>query len=109
MVAKPALAWPFLHSYFNDVLLIACALPPVLWVHRKLGLRVHDRPPTRGEIGLHVLVWSVVCELVGPRFKWGIGDGRDIIAYVAGAVVADAIWRGRYRSEESVRGRGGYA
>jgi hypothetical protein len=36
-------AWPFLHSHFDDLLLMPVALPVMLWVQRLLGLRKHDR------------------------------------------------------------------
>ena len=36
---KPRLPSPFLHGHFNDLLLIPAALPVVLWVQRRLGLR----------------------------------------------------------------------
>ena len=29
---KPVIAWPFLQGHFNDLWLIPCALPPVLWL-----------------------------------------------------------------------------
>ena len=30
---------PFLQNWFNDVLCIPLFLPPLLWLHRRLGLR----------------------------------------------------------------------
>src|SRR5438552_1032972 len=35
----------FLHGYFNDTLLIPCALPLMLWLQRQTGLRRDDAMP----------------------------------------------------------------
>src|SRR5689334_818224 len=63
---KPRVASPFLHGHFNDLLLIPAALPVVLWLQRISGLREHDGTPTWPEMLLHLFVWSLVCEWVGP-------------------------------------------
>src|SRR5439155_1017652 len=34
---KPRLHSLFLHGYFNALFLIPCALPPILWLHRRFG------------------------------------------------------------------------
>src|SRR5882757_6811272 len=59
--------WLF-HSYFNDFWLIPCALPPILRLHRKLHLRMHDDAPHLSEIALHLVFWSVLFEWIGPKF-----------------------------------------
>jgi len=93
-VLEPRLASSFLHSYFNDILLVPAALPIVLWVQRQLGLRAHDGAPTAGEIFLHLAVWSVVCELIGPHlFARPVGDPLDVVAYAAGALLGWCWWR----------------
>ncbi len=90
------------HSWFNDVLLIPCALPPVLWLHRLTGLRDHDRPPTARELFAHWLGWSILFEFVCPRFMpHTTGDPWDVVAYAAGAVVAYFWWRRNPRSEQA--------
>lgn len=95
-VLKPAFDWTFLHWHFNDVLLIPAALPLVLWVQRKLGWRDHDRYPDSKEIALHLLVWAVIAEGLGPLlFDHVTGDWRDVIAYAAGALLARLWWRTR--------------
>ena len=43
----------FLHNHFNDLLLIPCALPPLLWMQRKLHLRDNDNLPSISEITLN--------------------------------------------------------
>ena len=64
---KPHLPSGFLHSHFNDLLLIP-ALPPILWLHRQLGLRSRDHTPTSSEIALHLIFWSALFEWIGPKF-----------------------------------------
>lgn len=86
---------PFLHGYFNDLLLIPAALPLVLWLQRKLGLRPDDARPRWAEITSHLVVWSIVAEAVMPWLTTrATGDWRDVLAYTAGAVVAGCCWQG---------------
>lgn len=93
LVIAPWFSWSFFHEHFNDLLLIPAALPPVLWLQRRLGLRRHDRPPGFAEIFGHWLVWSIVCEGIGPLlFPRATGDLRDVLAYAAGALPAWLWW-----------------
>lgn len=83
----------FWHDQFTDLLLVPAALPVVLWLQRRLGLRAHDARPTWREIGLHLAVWSVAAELIAPRlFHAATGDWKDVAAYAAGAVLAGGWW-----------------
>lgn len=92
-VLKPELEPGFFHAHFNDLLLIPCALPLMLLLHRKLKLRTHDGQPTPGEVALHLVVWSVLFELVGPNWMvYTTADPHDVLAYAAGAVAAGAWW-----------------
>jgi hypothetical protein len=85
----------FLQGYFNDLLLIPAALPLVLWVQRRLRWRTEDQRPRWGEIGLHLLVWSLTAEAIAPHlFRHATGDWRDVIAYTTGAVFAGCWWQG---------------
>lgn len=95
-MVRPHTASAFLRGQFNDLLLIPCALPPLLWLHRLLRLRSHDRPPEFAEVLLHIAVWSVVCEAIGPRiFHGSTADPLDVLAYVVGGLAAWLWWRGR--------------
>src|SRR4051794_30148452 len=86
---KPHLHSPFLHSHFNDLLLIPCALPPVLLAQRWLKLRSHDEPPQTGEIIFQLCVWSILFEWIGPHIMpHTTGDPWDIVAYVVGGFFA---------------------
>ena len=84
----------FLRGQFDDLWLIPCALPPVLWLYRRLALRGHDGFPGAAEIFLHWLLWSFLLEGVGPRLLAGrTGDPLDVVAYGVGAVAAWLWWR----------------
>jgi len=89
----PLLPSPFLHGHFNDLLLIPAALPVVLWLQRWAGMRRHDAAPSRVEIAGHLVVWSVICEFIGPFWlHHGTADLWDVAAYVVGGVVACLWW-----------------
>ncbi len=90
---KPHTHSAFLRFHFNDLLLIPAALPFVLWLQRRLGLRSHDAPPDPREIFLHLAIWSIMAELIAPRLAHVTGDWRDVAAYTAGATLAWAWWR----------------
>lgn len=94
---KPHVHSAFFRNHFNDLLLIPCALPPVLLAQRRLGLRANDGMPTSVEIALHLVVWSILFEVAGPHiFRWAVGDPRDVLAYAAGGVLA-GLWWWRHR------------
>src|SRR5882762_1835944 len=93
---KPHFHSPFLHGYFNDLLLIPCALPPVLWLQRCLGLRQHDRAPQWLEVFFHLVVWSLLFEVIGPHLiRHATGDPMDVTAYAIGGVFALGWWNWR--------------
>ena len=93
-LVKPCVHTGFFHSYFNDIWLIPCALPLILWLHRKLGLRTHDRSPQFSEILPHLLFWSALFEWIGPQFVLHTtGDPLDVLAYVIGATFAGLWWQ----------------
>jgi hypothetical protein len=91
---KPHTHLAFFRFWFNDLLLIPCALPPLLQVHRWLKWRRHDRPPTVAEVAGHLVLWSVLFEVAGPYLMRGAtGDWRDVIAYTIGAAASLVCWR----------------
>jgi hypothetical protein len=91
---KPHFPGGFLHSYFNDLWLIPCALPPVLLIQRWLKLRSHDEPPRASEILFQLIVWSILFEAIEPHF-WSrfTGDPRDVVAYAVGGLLAGLWWQ----------------
>lgn len=83
----------FWHYQFTDLLLIPAALPLMLWLQRRLGLRTHDARPSWREIGLHLAVWTVAAEVIAPlALHTGTADWRDVLAYGAGALLAGSWW-----------------
>ncbi len=93
---KPLLgdSLPFLRNHLDDCLLIPAALPPLLYLFRKLGLRYADSPPMLREIAWWTLLWSIAFEWAFPRFLHkGVADWRDVLAYAAGATVSWLLWR----------------
>ena len=90
---RPHVGPGFMRSHFNDCWMIPCALPPVLWLHRRLGLRANDEPPTLGELMGHLVFWSALFEWIGPKFMpHTTGDPWDVVSYAAGALVAGLWW-----------------
>jgi len=84
-------------GYFNDFLMIPCALPLILWVHSLLGWREKAAYPTLSELVGHLVVWSIVAEAIGPKLVTGaVSDFRDVLAYAGGALVAGLWWRIRW-------------
>ncbi len=89
---KPFSPTGFLAWHFNDLWLIPCALPLLLWVHQKLGWR-GDAPPTAREVGGHLALWSVLFEWWGPRLmSHATGDPLDVACYWVGGLVAWVWW-----------------
>ena len=87
-------AWPFLHSHFDDLLLMPAALPVVLWLQRSLRVRNHDGPPTWVEMFGHLAIWAVICKLVGPLvLHIGVADPWDVLCFAAGGAGALLWWR----------------
>ena len=92
---KPHVDISLFHNWFNDALLIPCALPIALLVHRWLGLRHHNLPPTTGEIFGHLFGWATLFEVVGPAIlQRATGDPIDVLAYTVGAMLAWLWWGG---------------
>ena len=96
---KPWSTSAFSHGYFSDLLLIPCALPPVLWIQKLLGIRKNKDAPTMGELAFHLIIWSVLFEFAGPRIMRVTGDWLDVATYTVGAVFSAIWWRWAYRRE----------
>ena len=93
-VLAPLVGGVFLRGYFNDLLLIPCALPWVLWLHYGLGWRSRSAYPSGAEIWGHCLVWGLVAEGLGPQlFAGAVRDVLDLAMYTIGAAVAHVWWR----------------
>ena len=98
--AAPGTVW---HDQFTDFWLIPAALPPMLWLYRRLSLRLHDERPSPGEILFLLIVWSLAAEVAAPQLSSAAtGDWRDVAAYALGALLAAGLWRMRRRSSGAV-------
>ncbi|MBL9203743.1 MAG: hypothetical protein JNN01_01560 [Opitutaceae bacterium] len=83
----------FLRNYLADTLLIPAALPLILWVQRRTGLRTTDLRPDWREILLHLVVWTVGAEAIAPHlFSRATGDPWDAVAYAGGAILSGLVW-----------------
>ena len=86
----------FTHGYLNDVLCLPLFLPMILRVQRLLGIRRHDDFPHVWELFQHWVIFSVVFEVILPRLPGTFdttADPWDVVAYLAGAIVALCFWR----------------
>jgi hypothetical protein len=93
---KPHVHNAFMRFHFNDLLMMPCALPPLLWMQRRLRLRTMDDPPTWGEIALYVVFWSILFEVIGPHImRRATGDPWDVVVYVIGGIGAGLWWNRR--------------
>ena len=93
---KPHTHNTFLRYHFDDLLLIPCALPPLLLIQRHLKLRFHDDVPAWSEIALYLVVWSILFEAIGPHIMpWTTGDRWDVVAYTIGGILAGLWWQRR--------------
>ncbi|MBS0657176.1 MAG: hypothetical protein JSR82_02870 [Verrucomicrobia bacterium] len=97
---KPHVPSAFLHSHFNDLWLIPAALPLILWLQRRTGLRLDDAAPRWSEIVFHLVIWSVIAEAIAPCFLKVTGDPLDVLAYTAGALAAGIWWNRKTKTNE---------
>lgn len=107
-VLKPTLpdGEVFFRGHFNDLLVIPCALPPLLFLHRRLGLRHTDAPPRAVEIALHLLIWSAFFEVLAPMFvRSARADAWDVVAYCAGGLAGWLFWNRATLSKSVVASR----
>ena len=80
-------------NYLNDVLLVPCCIPILLYFVDRLGHRVAT-PPTITEIVVCLILWSVILEYVGPKFlSRGTADPLDVVAYWSGGIVSWFLWK----------------
>jgi hypothetical protein len=85
--------WTFLHSHFDDLLLMPVALPVLLWLQQQLGLRTENRPPGWWEMFACLALWSVMCKIIGPiYFHIGVADPWDVLFFAAGGIMACLWW-----------------
>ncbi len=87
----------FFRNWGNDLLFIPLCLPPWLYINRLFGLRRPGSYPTRFEVLIHTLAWSLFCYWLAPvvirgPFAWKAIDPWDPVACVVGALIAGIYW-----------------
>jgi hypothetical protein len=85
----------FTHGYLNDILCLPLFVPIILYAQHVVGLRKHFGFPLPWEIFQNWFVFTVVFQVVIPRFPKtfiAAGDPYDILAYLAGGILAGLYW-----------------
>jgi hypothetical protein len=83
----------FFRYWFNDLLLVPCAIPVVLWLFRLLRLRKDDEPPSLLELSWILAVWALLFEWLGPMFvRRATADWLDVAMYCIGGFGAWLYW-----------------
>ena len=86
--------------YLNDLICIPFWVPMMVWVAKNLGWRRHDRRPDVIEIGIPLIMFAAVFEVILPSTAMfrnkAIADPYDVKCYVLGAVVANGLWQRMY-------------
>jgi len=85
----------FTHGYLNDVLCLPLFVPMILYAQRLIGVRKHDGYPRAWEIFQHWAIFSIMFQVVIPRFPKtfiSAGDPWDILAYFIGGTTAGWYW-----------------
>jgi hypothetical protein len=102
-VLKPHFPNEFSIGYLNDVICI----PIMLFIMRKLRLRIDDQAPKGSEILIPLIIWSFIFELYLPTVPFfkhlATSDYRDIISYTAGAIIGALFWQIWYRENIPVK------
>jgi hypothetical protein len=86
----------FIHGYLNDVLCLPLFVPMILYLQHLIGLRKHAAYPRLWEIAQAWAAFALVFQVVLPRFPKTFttaGDPWDMLAYLAGGIVAALYWR----------------
>src|SRR6185436_6743501 len=79
-------------------------LPVILGLQRRVGLRNHDGPPRLWEVLQHWGIFSILVEVILPRFPQYFrttGDAWDTVAYLLGGLAAWMWWSGE--TDRSIR------
>jgi hypothetical protein len=85
----------FTHGYFNDVLCLPLFVPMILYAQHLIGIRRHARFPQPWEILQNWAAFTIVFQVVIPKYPKtfvSAGDPYDILAYLAGGIIAGIYW-----------------
>lgn len=95
--------------YLNDLICIPFWVPMMVWVAKNLGWRRHGRRPDVIEIGIPLIMFAVVFEVVLPLtdtfLSKTVADPYDVQCYVLGAVVANGLWSRMYDTDTALPSR----
>jgi hypothetical protein len=103
----------FTIAYLNDVMCLPLFVPLILYVQRLLNIRKHDGYPRLWEVLQQWVIFSVWFKIILVRFPHVFRVARDpldILAYLAGGLLAYAIWHSwerRCRALDHDEGSGG--
>lgn len=90
----------FTIGYLNDVICLPLFLPIILGLQRLLAIRKHDAYPRLWEMLQSWVIFSVLFEVILPRFPQYFrttGDPVDVLAYLVGGTLAWMWWSFRDR------------
>lgn len=83
-----------LTGYFNDLLLIPCVLPLLIFIINKLGFRSYKYSPQTSEVIITISIVVIICEFIGPFILIkGTYDLVDILAYSLGGLISLILWK----------------
>ncbi len=85
----------FTHGYLNDVLCLPLFVPIILYIEHVIRLRRHAGFPRVWETVQCWAAFALVFQVVIPRFPKtfiAAGDPWDILAYLAGGILAGCYW-----------------
>jgi hypothetical protein len=91
----------FTVGYLNDLICLPLFLPLILGLQRALGVRRHDDFPRLWEMLQQWVVFSLLFEVILPQFPQYFrttADPFDVLAYLAGGLLAWGWWAWRRRA-----------
>ena len=89
----------------NDVLCLPLFLPIILGLQRLLRIRQHDGYPRLWEMLQNWLIFSILFEVILPRFPQYFrttSDPFDVLAYLAGGTLAWIWWSSPQRARSAL-------
>ena len=90
---KPRIDSVYLRFWFNDLLLVPCAIPVVFWIFRQSRFRHDDAPPSALDLCWILTLWSLLFEWIGPSYlRRGVADSYDVLMYWIGGIFAWWFW-----------------
>ena len=77
----------FLQGYLNDMLLMPCAVPVILFIRGALREREPDAGLCLAEVLAYWALFACAFEYIAPKLiPWAVADPIDAVAYLAGGM-----------------------